>query len=128
MRFFTLISLLLILTNCKKEKSRICELYAGEMGFETGTIQKYVSGPAKVTYSYSYSVNGINYTGKEKHYGIGQKNECLLGMDFLVVFNINDHGESDLNLDYPIESEAELQQLKDEFVDTPPDPDWPKCK
>jgi hypothetical protein len=128
MRFFLLVFLLFLFTSCKKEKNRICEIYAGEIGYEIGIIQKYVSGPGKVTYSHSYSVNGINYTGKIISYGIGQKNERLIGKSFLVVYLINNPSESDLNFDYPVKSEAELKELENKFVNNPPKPSWPKCK
>ena len=73
-------------------------------------------------------MNGIKYVEKKKVYGIGQKDERLIGKSFLVVYRINDPSESDLNMDYHIESKAKLQQLKDEFVNNPPKPGWPKCK
>jgi hypothetical protein len=42
----------------------------------------FVSGPTKVTYKYEYFVNGVKYVGKEKAYGIGQKDEKLIGNFF----------------------------------------------
>ena len=125
--FFSLMLTLLIIS-CKKEKNRICELYSGPKGYEIGTVTKYVATPGKVIYSNSYSVNGNVYEGKERAYGIGQKNERLLEKDFLVVYNTNNPQESDLNKDFPLKSKAELQQLQNKFFNQPPEPDWPKCK
>lgn len=129
MKFLPLVCcLLFIVTSCKKEKKRICKVYAGEISYEIGIIQKFTSIPTKVTYSYTYTVDGVNYTSKEKNYGIGQSKEELIGKKYLVVYSSNNPTESDLNFDYPIETEEEFQELKVKFASTPPNPDWPKCK
>jgi hypothetical protein len=123
-----IIPLIILFTiSCKKEKNRICEIYSEEMGYEIGRIESYITGLGRVTYRYTYTVNGNSYKGKEKHYGIGQTNETLVGKDFLVVYKLNSPGESDLNVSYSVGSQMELEQKKMEFENNPPKPDWPKC-
>lgn len=120
--------LVILFISCKKEKIRICEVYTGPNGYSIGTITDFVSVPTKVTYSYEYNVDGINYTGKEKAYGIGQENSRLVGKSFVVVYKADSPDESDLNTDYRVESLGEFQQYEDEFENNPPEPDWPNCK
>jgi hypothetical protein len=123
-----LLALTLVGMGCKKEKNRICEIYAGSMGYEIGTITQGFTRIGKITYSYSYSINGVGYKGKEKEYGIGEADDRFIGKDYLVVYKIDDPGESDLNRKYPIESQADFQQLLIDFASDPPEPNWPKCK
>lgn len=65
--------LLMLSSGCKKEKSRICELYSSEVAYSVGTIESFVSVPFRVTYSYSFVANGQTFEGNEKAYGVGQK-------------------------------------------------------
>lgn len=124
---FLLLALLIIATACnKKEKQRICDVYAAKQGYEIGVFESYFSSPLKVTYKYSYTVNGTKYSGKEKAYGIGQKDERLIGRSFLVVYNLDNANESDINTNYSIETASELTNLKNQFKTTPPQPDWPR--
>jgi hypothetical protein len=125
----TLIAVCILTISCKKEKSRICELYSNEVGYAIGTIQSFISTPFKVTYKYDYSVGGTDYTGKEKAYGIGQTNERLIGKQFIVIYSIEDESNSDLNTDYFIKSEQDFDDFKSEFSSGPPPPDFPgNCK
>lgn len=114
--------------SCKKEKSRICELYSNDVGYAIGTIKSFVSTPLKVTYKYDYSINGTAYNAKEKVYGIGQKNETLVGKQFIVIYALGDQSNSDLNTDYLIESEQDFDDFKSDYSSGPPPPDFPnKC-
>ena len=120
-----LIVVCILAISCKKEKSRICELYSNDVGYAIGTIQSFISTPFKVTYKYDYSAGGTDYTGKEKAYGIGQKDERLIGKQFIVIYSISDESNSDLNTDYLIESEQDFDDFKSEFPSGPPSPDFP---
>lgn len=123
------LSLCLLFFGCKKEKNRICDLYSGDVGYAVGTIKTLSSTPFKATYSYHYSVAGVDYVGKEKFYGIGQKDETLLGKKFIVVFDADDASNSDLNVDFPIGSESDFTEFTTEYSSGPPPPDFPnKCK
>lgn len=114
---------------CKKEKTRICELYSSEVGYSIGTIQSFSSSPFKVTYKYDYSVSGTNFNGKEKAYGIGQKDEKLIGKQFIVIYAKGDNSNSDLNTDYLIETQQDFDDFKSKFASGPPSPDFPNnCK
>jgi|GEM_PF-2118093 len=115
--------------SCKKEKRRICDLYSNDVGYAIGTIQSYTSVPLKVTYKYGYTVDGTDYSGNEKVYGIGQKDENLINRQFLVIYAIDDESNSDLNTNYMIESEQDFNDFKSEFISGPPSPDFPNhCK
>jgi hypothetical protein len=114
---------------CKKEKNRICELYDGAVEYSVGRIDSYKSIPGKVTYIYSYEVDGNNYDGKEKAYGIGQKDATLIGKSFIVVYALGNPSNTDLNTDFLIKSDADFQKFKGEYPNSPPPPDFPnKCK
>jgi len=125
----TLIAMCVFSMSCKKEKSRICELYDGDVGYAVGTIQSVSSSPFKATYRYDYSIDETNYNGKEKAYGIGQKDETLIGKQFIVIYALRDQSNSDLNTDYLIESEQDFDDFESEFSSAPPSPDFPNnCK
>ena len=127
--FLTLTVICIFILSCKKEKTRICELYSSDVGYSIGTIQSLNSSPFKVTYKYDYSVNGANYNGKEKAYGIGQKDEKLIGKQFIVIYAKGDNSNSDLNTDYLIESQQDFDDFKSKFTSGPPSPDFPNnCK
>lgn len=118
----------ILCVGCKKEKNRICELYDGSVEYAIGVIDKVSSSPGKATYTYSFQVGGDNYDGKEKAYGIGQKDETLVGKSFVVVYALGEPSNSDLNTDFLIESDADFQEFKQEYSSTPPSPDFPnKC-
>lgn len=118
-----------LLFSCKKEKSRICELYDGDVEYAIGTIQTYVKLPFKVVYKYDFEVNGEEYNGKEKAYGIGQLNKELLGKRVVVIYEANNPSNSDLNTDYFIGTEDDFNDFITEFSSSPPPPDFPNnCK
>jgi hypothetical protein len=118
----------LFLAGCKKEKNRICELYDGSVGYAVGGIDKVTSSLGKATYTYSFEVDGESYDGKEKAYGIGQKDESLIGKQFVVVYALGNPSNSDLNTDFLIESDIDFQEFKSEYSTSPPPPDFPnKC-
>jgi len=118
----------IFLLGCKKEKNRICGLYDGSVEYAIGPIDKVGSSPCKATYTYSFQVSGNSYEGKEKAYGIGQKDETLIGKRFVVVFSLGNPSNSDLNTDFLIESDADFQKFKREYLNGPPPPDFPnKC-
>lgn len=121
-----LLSMCLSIMGCKKEKNRICEIYSTETGYAIGAIQSFTTSPFRVTYKYDYSVNGVDYNGKEKAYGIGQKDESLIGNQFLVIYERKNPSNSDLNLNYLIETEQDFEELKTEFSSAPPSPDFPR--
>lgn len=119
----------ILLYGCKKEKNRICDLYNGSVGYAIGTIDELKSIPFKATYSYSFEANGNKYTGNEKTYGIGQKDESLIGKQFVVVYDLVEPSRSDLNTDFLIDSDSDFQEFKKEYQNDPPPPDFPnKCK
>lgn len=115
----------LFLVNCRKEKSRICELYSEPVGYAIGTVESLYSVPTRVTYIYSYSVDGANYEGKEKAYGIGQKNSTMIGKKFVVVYSLKDPSNSDLNTNFYIGSESDFTEFTVKYADAPPPPDFP---
>lgn len=119
------IFLLLIITGCKKEKGRICELYEGSVGYSVGRIDRFYTTPGKVTYVYSFEADGNQYEGKEKAYGIGQKDETLLGKYFIVVYALGNPSNSDLNTDFSMESDTDFQDFKSKYSTNPPPPDFP---
>lgn len=120
---------LLVMTSCKKEKNRICQLYESNVGYSVGTIQSYHSSPFKVVYDYDFSVNGNLYSGEERGYGIGQEDDGLLGKEFIVIYELDDPTNNDLNSDFYIESVADYQDFLNKYASTPPPPDFPnKCK
>lgn len=121
----TLIALCLLASSCKKENSRICELYSLDVGYAIGKIQSNISTPFTVTHYYDYSVDGIEYTGEEKAYGIGQDYESMIGLQFIVIYALSDKTNSDLNTDYLIESEQDFIDFNTEFSSGPPSPDYP---
>lgn len=126
---FTLITLYACLLSCRKEKTRICELYDSPVGFSIGTIQSLSSSPFKTTYKYAYTVNGADYTSTEKVYGVGQKDESLIGKQFIVVYAQEDHSKSDLNTDFLIESQQDFNDFQLKYEAGPPSPDFPNtCK
>lgn len=128
-RLITTVLLFTILTACKKEKTRICELYNGSVEYAIGTIESFKSVPTRVTYTYSFEVDGDSYKGKEKAYGIGQKDNRLIGKKIVVVYALGNPSNSDLNTDFLIESDADFQEFKGEYSHAPPSPDFPnKCK
>jgi len=127
---FTLIILTscIFLLSCKKEKSRICELYDSDIDYVIGTIQSINTSPFKATYEYDYTANGIDYNGKEKAYGIGQ-DEALIGKQFIVIYALGNPSNSDLNTDFLIETEQDFDDFKSEYSAEPPAPDFPNnCK
>ncbi len=124
----SLLICLLLLGACKKEKQRTCDVYASEKGYAAGTVESYVKTPIKVVYKYSYTANGVNYTGKEKAYGIGQLDARLLGRSFVVVYKSDAPSESDLNFDYEIKEPGDLDNYISEFKTTPIKADWPRKK
>ncbi|MGF1564324.1 MAG: hypothetical protein ACFCUH_03050 [Flavobacteriales bacterium] len=125
----TLIVICVLSMSCRKEKNRICELYDGDVGYAIGSIESINTSPFKATYKYDYSIDGTAYNGKEKAYGIGQKDETLIGKQFIVIYALRDPSNSDLNTDYLIESEQEFDDFESEFSSAPPSPDFPNnCK
>lgn len=118
----------LIFNSCKKEKNRICELYDGPVDYAIGTIDKLKSIPGKVTYVYSFKVNGQSYDGMEKAYGIGQKDKTLIDKRFVVVFAKDNISNNDLNTDFLIDTEADFEKFRTDHQNGPPPPDFPnKC-
>jgi hypothetical protein len=101
-------------------------LYAGSVEYAIGTIDRWVSTPFKVVYYYSFEVNGNSYEGKEKAYGIGQKDGSLIGKRFIVVHALGNPDNSDLNTDFFIESESDFQEFKEKHTTNSPKPDFPK--
>lgn len=129
MKYITVMAAgVLLLSGCKKEKERICDVYAGEHGYAIGVVDSYIKMPLKVTYKYSYSVNGKKYEGKEKVYGIGQLDPTRVGKQYVVVYKASDPEESDLNVNYAVSSPSVLAQYIVEFAVTPPKPDFPRKK
>lgn len=118
----------ILAVSCRKEKVRICDVYASKQGYETGTVKSVTKGSLKATYNYAYSVNGVNYSGEEKAYGIGQSDPTMIGKKFVVVYNTDNPAESDLNTNYLIESTSDFDKYVAEFVVTPPKPDFPRKK
>jgi hypothetical protein len=127
-RLVTGLLLFSLLGACKKEKNRICEIYETPNGYEIGTIDRYVTLIGKVNYHYSYNVDGVTHKGTRKAYGIGQKDDRLLGRTYLVIYNLSDPSESVININYPVDSDSTLMELRNEFAINPPEPSWPKCK
>ncbi|TVR41393.1 MAG: hypothetical protein EA392_01550 [Cryomorphaceae bacterium] len=125
----TLVVVCILNISCKKEKSRICELYSNDVEYTIGTVQSITSSAFKATYNYDYSVLGINFKGKMKAYGIGQGNERFIGKQFVVIYEIGNESNSDLNTNYLIESEQDFEDFKSEFSSGPPPPNFPNnCK
>lgn len=126
---FILISIFLF-SGCRKEKERICDIYASQQAYSIGTVDSYEKSSMKVTYKYSYSANGTTYTGKEKAYGIGQLDETMIKRKFLVVYKSDNPSESDLNTDYEVKAPGDLNKYISEFKSTPAKPDYPRknCK
>jgi hypothetical protein len=124
-----LITLCIITISCKKEKSRICELYSNQVGYAVGTIQSFTSTPFKATYRYDYTINGSTFSGREKVYGVGQKDDKLIGKKFVVIYAIADNSNSDLNTDFQILTTQDFDDFNTEFSSAPPSPNFPnKCK
>ena len=113
----------------QKRKNRICELYKGNVGYSIGTVESSVSVPTRVSYTYSFMVDGVSYEGTEKEYGIGQEEDKIIGRQFVVIYQQSDPNNSDLNFDFLIESDIDFQEFEDEYQNNPPPPDFPnKCK
>lgn len=121
-----LVAGILLFTGCRKEKIKICDLYEEEVGYTIGTIQSYTTSPFKVTYKYDYTVSGVDHDGKEKAYGIGQLDENLVGRQFIVIYELANPSNSDLNVDYLIESEQDFEDFADKYSSEPPSPDFPE--
>ena len=120
--------LVITLFGCRKEKNRICDLYDEEVDYSIGTIQSMSGSIGKATFKFSFEVNGLLYEGKEKAYGIGQKDKTLIGKSFVVVYKQDDPSSNDLNLDFPMDSEAGFRKFQNDYLAGPPSPDFPKCK
>ena len=120
-KFFVIIAIIASFVSCRKEKEWIEEIYDNP-GYAIGEITHYISIPLVVTYHYAYYVNGSQYEGKKKSRGIGQDKSELIGKLFLVVYKKSNPEESDLNFDYLIESEADFEDLLEEFESFPPEP------
>jgi hypothetical protein len=128
-KILTAFTLITIFYSCKKEKSRICELYAKPVDYSIGTIESFVSSPFKAVYNYSFLVNGIEYNGKEKSYGIGHEESRLIGKRFVVIYEKNNPSNNDLNTDFYIETDLDFQNFESEYSTYTPSPDFPnKCK
>ena len=126
---WTILTVCLLTISCKKEKSRICELYDSEVEYAIGTIQSISTSPFKATYKYDFTAQGENYNGKEKAYGIGQKDETLIGKQFIVIYALGDPSNSDLNTDFLIETEADFDNFSSDYSSGPTPPDFPNnCK
>lgn len=124
-----LLILCVVLLSCKKEKSRICKLYDSKVSYAIGTIYSITSAPLKAAFQYSYFVDGKEYKGEEKAYGVGQGDESLIGKRFIVIYASGYPSDSDLNTDFLIETEQDFDDFKSEFSAGPPTPDFPnKCK
>lgn len=106
------------LTACKKEKHP--DVY-DDPAYSMGTITTMTSAPFKVTYHYDFVVNGTQYDGKEVAKGIDQENKRLIGRTYLIVYEKGNIENNDLNFKYRIEDQAELDSLKKEFQDDPPE-------
>jgi len=118
----------ILAVSCRKEKVRICDVYASKQGYEAGTVKSVTKGSLKATYTYSYSVNGVSYSGEEKAYGMGQSDPTMIDKEFVVVYNTDNPAESDLNTNYRIESTTDFDKYVAEFAVTPPNPDFPRKK
>lgn len=124
-KVFVIVTSLLLIGSCKKEKNRICDVYEGNVGYTVGTIDSYYTGFFRAVYKYSYTVDGYKYLEKEKAFGIGQLNERLLGQSFIVIFNVDKPSESDLNMQHGVKSEDDFISFVNEYEDAPPSPDFP---
>ncbi|MBE2288148.1 MAG: hypothetical protein IAE95_01240 [Chitinophagaceae bacterium] len=126
---FILISFLL-LSGCRKEKERICDVYASQQAYSIGTVESYEKTSMKVTYKYSYSANGTTYTGIEKAYGIGQLDETMIKRKFVVVYKRDNPSESDLNTNYEVREPVDFNKFVSDFKIAPAKPDYPRknCK
>lgn len=123
------IVMLILISGCKKEKNRICELYEKNVSYTVGTVKSLTYFPGKAIYKYSYWVNGNFFKEKEKAYGIGKKDESLIGNKYIVIYEFADPSNSDLNFDFPIWNETDYQEFITEFAGNPPPPDFPNhCK
>jgi hypothetical protein len=107
--------------SCKKDKELINEIY-NEPAYAIGTINSMISIPLRVTYYYSFDINGQIYESKYVAVGIGQDNSQLIGKNYLVVYKISDPSKCDLNFDYYIEDEQDFLDLLIEFDTNPPKP------
>lgn len=124
-----LVSFTIFQTSCRKEKNRICDLYDGSVGYAIGTVEFSISVPVRVNYTYSFVVDGINYEGTEKSYGIGQDDNRIVGRQFVVIYQLGSPDNSDLNIDYSIESDQDFIAFEEKYENNPPSPDFPnKCK
>lgn len=124
-----LLAICLVLTSCKKEKTRICDLYESNVDYAVGTIEIVNSSPLKAVYVYNYIANGTKYTGEEMAYGIDQDNDRLVGKQFIVVYALDNPSNSDLNIDYMLETNQDFDDFKSKYAAGPPSPDYPnKCK
>jgi hypothetical protein len=123
------ILIMVFITSCKKEKSRICELYSKPVEYSIGLIESSVTTPFKATYNFSFLVNGVQYIGKEKSYGIGHEESRLMDKQFVVVYEKNNPSNNDLNTDFYIETDLDFQEFKTQYSTSAPNPDFPnKCK
>ena len=122
-------SLLFLITSCRKEKNRICEIYDNEHGYAVGKVESSITVPTRVTYNYNFKIAGASYSGKLKEYGIGQEDSKMIGRSYLVVYETSNPENSHLNTYYRIFEESDFIELANQFEEEPPVPNWPeKCK
>ncbi|MEZ4720661.1 MAG: hypothetical protein R2813_02160 [Flavobacteriales bacterium] len=126
---FVLVTSLFLFVSCRKEKNRICELYDSPVGYAIGLVDHSISVPTKTTYVYEYEVDGEQFEGNEKAYGIGQDDSWFIGKQFVVVYELADPSNSDLNIDFLIETDDDFESFLNEHQDSKLQPDYPnKCK
>lgn len=117
---FFLLILFMSFVSCKKED--FSDIYK-EPGYAIGIISHYLEVPFKVTYYYKFSVDGMEYEGKDVAKGIGQAEERLIGRSYLVVYKLNNINENAINYNYSITSEEEFNELVESFKTNPPKQD-----
>jgi hypothetical protein len=113
--------LLITLMSCEKQKKLMEEIY-GEPGYTIGKATYSVNVLFNTVIHYEYTVGSTSYKGKKKSVGIGQTTDFTIGRQFLVVYKQSDPNKSDMNFNYPINTEQDFWDLLDRFKTDPSKP------
>lgn len=112
--------------SCQKEKSRICELYSGEVGYAVGKINSSLNINGSERQNYSYWVDGVEFKGSRSVNTIG--GGFPTGTFYMVIYEIGNPSNHELNMNYRINSDEDFEDFIEKYEDNPPPPSGANCE